>query len=114
VVWRPDSDPSVDLRYRGTCDPASPDALFSYITVYLYNLTNLAGMRLNGEKPQVVGRLVLICRVSSGLHHDDLLLSLDTSLVCSYCAAAILWRFEALLPRSQAKQGRLCRLPCLC
>ncbi|KAG2451781.1 hypothetical protein HYH02_003559 [Chlamydomonas schloesseri] len=51
VVWRPDSPPEVDARYRGY--PADPAAPPDYFRVWLWNLTNLPDVR-RGAKPHMV------------------------------------------------------------
>lgn len=53
-MWQPHSPDDVDVRFRGACDPADPRALFSHMTLYLYNLTNLDQVRATGAKPHVV------------------------------------------------------------
>ncbi|KAG2441772.1 hypothetical protein HXX76_003385 [Chlamydomonas incerta] len=51
VVWRPDSPPEVDARYRGT--PADPAGEPDYFRLWLWNLTNLEDVR-RGAKPHMV------------------------------------------------------------
>ncbi|KXZ42318.1 hypothetical protein GPECTOR_162g133 [Gonium pectorale] len=49
IVWRPDSPPDVDARFRGL---PSVDAPPDYFRVWLWNLTNLAEVR-QGAKPRM-------------------------------------------------------------
>jgi hypothetical protein len=49
IVWRPDSPPSVDSRYRGSLsDSGSPD----YLSIWLFNITNVESIR-KGYRPQL-------------------------------------------------------------
>ncbi|KAG2485799.1 hypothetical protein HYH03_015510 [Edaphochlamys debaryana] len=51
VVWRPDSPPEVDARFRGLPDP---NGLPDYFRVWAWNLTNLDDVRHRGAKPKMV------------------------------------------------------------
>ncbi|EFJ44403.1 hypothetical protein VOLCADRAFT_95412 [Volvox carteri f. nagariensis] len=52
IVWRPDSPPEVDARYRGDRPPA-PGGEPDYFRVWMWNLTNLQAVR-GGAKPNMV------------------------------------------------------------
>ena len=64
IVWRPDSPPAVQARYRGEGGAGMPQPVFR---AWLWNISNLQEVRLKGAVPQMQVSTGGPCRALSSL-----------------------------------------------